>query len=125
MDDIFNKQDFSDKRFVGGNLPRALVQLFDEVRGERGISTRTAALEEAVALWVYNNTPSDEVHRKIAELMKMVDVAKAARQALDTAINEWRHSRDPELLEKIVELAETTGIELPVIVRDAIAAQEG
>jgi len=119
MDDIF-KQEFSDKRFIGGNLPRVLVQLFDEVRGERGISTRTAALEEAVALWVNANTPSDEIHRKIAELMKMVDVAKAARQALDSAINEWRHSKDPELLNRIIELAETANIELPVIIKDAL-----
>lgn len=100
------------RRFIGGNIPIELFQAMEDARGERGIAERTQVLRAAIALWVDQHPPSGGVSKIVAEIISAVTRSKAAREAMDMAVTEFRLGRSAELLKKIEELATASDIQL-------------
>ena len=110
-------------RFLGANIPLELAQVFDDVRGERGISTISEGLALALALWVEENPPHSGIPKALAELLSEVRQTRATREALDSAISEWRTSGSTKILEKISILSkQMPGLKIPNDVYSAIKA---
>lgn len=109
------------RRFVGGNIPLELWEVFMEVMVERGIDTQTDAILQAVALFVDTNPPSGGVPKAIQELLKVTDRSQAVRKALDAAVVEWRLKGSKDIVRKVYKLSkEAGGLILPQDITAAI-----
>lgn len=115
------RQGKGNRRFVGGNIPLELWEVFMEVMVERGIPTQTDAILQAVALFVDTNPPTGGVPKAIQELLRVTDRSQAVRKALDAAIAEWRLKGSKDILRKINRLSEEAeGLNLPNDIMAAI-----
>jgi len=102
------------KRYIGCHIPLPLFEAIERVRGELGIPDRAAVIREALADWVEQNKPDDEVMRLIVELTGAVRRVRAVQAALDEAIVAWRTSKSEELEDLIDKLSQEVGIDNPI-----------
>ena len=107
-------------RFIGANVPIELFQAIEEARGERGIPERTSVIRAALALWLENNVPANGISKAVAEIIVSTTKSKAAREAMDTAITEWRLAKSESLLTKIQGLDTLADLIVPDDVRTAL-----
>lgn len=92
------------KRFVGAHVPLPLFEAFEAARADRGIDSRSEAIEASMALWLDHNPPTSGVSKKIAELIKTLRVSRAVRDTFDAAVDEWRVMRSDDLARQIAGL---------------------